>query len=61
VAGSWLILTKRLIFNNLYLKKNVKIMLNVLVLPCIQNQERTVGNINVVNSGEALDLLFAVL
>lgn len=61
MAGSWLILTKRLIFNNLYLKKNVKIMLNVLVLPCIQNQERTVGNINVVNSGEALDLLFAVL
>jgi hypothetical protein len=35
-------------------------MLNVLVLPCVQNQKR-VGNINVVNFGEALDLLFSGL
>jgi hypothetical protein len=35
-------------------------MLNVLELPGIQNLKR-VGNINVVNFGEALDLLFSVL
>lgn len=35
-------------------------MLNVLVLSCIQNLKR-VGNINVVNFAEALDLLFSVL
>jgi hypothetical protein len=60
MACSCLVLTKRLIFNNLF-EKNLKIMLNVLVLPCIQNQRRRVGNFNAVSFGEALNLLFAVL